>query len=280
MTAWSFQAPNPITNFLVGIEFSGPIPSPTLKAISALHTQFKRELPRKVEQPNFTFPFPGFPALQAPGPQQLSVQQQIGAVSFDQIKDDGSVIQALAVGPNNVTFMKASYSRWEEFQPISDRLVKTISEIALQFVSATGVILTAMNRFEWRGDGKPDLGKLLNPAPKYVAPNMLSCNEHCHSFHGFLRQLTTPLDAQYIQNININTADGPEAEKIVNIAFSHRTIFPAPIGLGSNLFSSTPGTRGLFQKLCDLMHESNNQLFVDVVHPDISTTIPGLLQNA
>jgi hypothetical protein len=86
--------------------------------------------------------------------------------------------------------------------------------------------------------------------------------------------------AQYIRNININTADGPEAERIVTIAFSHRAIFTEQMRSGSNLFSGTNGGLGVFQQLSNVMHDSNNQLFVDVVNPDISTKIPGLPQNA
>jgi uncharacterized protein (TIGR04255 family) len=280
MSAWSYQAPNPITNFMVGVEFSGQIPSHILKSIAALHPQFKRDLPRKIEQPTFTFQFPGFPALPVPGRPTLPAQQQIGSVSFDRIQEDGSVSRALAVGPTNVTFMTASYGRWEEFQPLSDRLIQTISDIVMQEVNATGVLLTVINKFEWRDrTSKHDFGKLLNRNSRYIAPNMLSCTDHCHSFHGFLSQLDAPLTAQYVRNINISTADGPEAEKIVNIAFSHRTIFAEQMPIGSNLFSVN-GNRGVFDDLCNTMHDSNNELFVDVIHPDISANIPGLSPNA
>lgn len=281
MTSWSFQAPNPITNFVVGIEFSRPIPSPTLKAIAALHPQFKRDLPRKIEQPTFTFQFPGFPTVQTPGRPTLPAQQQIGSVSFDRIQEDGAVSRSLAVGPNNITFMTAAYSRWVEFQPISDRLVETISKIALQDVDATGVLLTAINKFEWIDtSSRPNLGNLLNQSSKYFAPNMLSCVEHCHSFHGYLSHVSSPIDARYIQNININTVDGTESENIVNVVFSHRTLFSSPLGLDSNLFPGRNRERGIFQEMCNMMHDCNNRLFADVINPEISRTVPGLSYDA
>jgi hypothetical protein len=150
----------------------------------------------------------------------------------------------------------------------------------MQEVNATGVLLTVINKFDWRDTTtKHDFGKLLNRNSRYIAPNMLSCTDHCHSFHGFLTQLAAPVTAQYVRNINISTVDGPEAEKIVSIAFSHRTIFAEPMRTGSNLFSGN-GNRGVFDGLCETMHDFNNELFVDVIHPDISGNIPGLSPNA
>jgi uncharacterized protein (TIGR04255 family) len=284
MTKWTYVPPNPITSFLVGVELSGPIPSSTMKMVASMHPQYKKELPRRLEHPSFSFgaqiPFfgqAGSPLRQNfafPGPPEL------GALVFDRVQEDGTVGKALTIGPNRVTYMTSSYSRWEEFHPVSDRIVKDIAQLALPDVNATAIILAVTNQFRLDGPVTDEyLRSLLNEQSKYVASNMMSCPNHCHSFHGYLTKLSDPVSANYIRNANVNTADDGDEKRVVNIVFTHTAIFETPLGADSHLFEGVDKKPSVFSAVCNLMHESNNELFLDVLNPAISTDIPGLSRN-
>jgi hypothetical protein len=76
-----------------------------LKQISALHPQFKRELPRRVEQQALTFQVGA-----GPGPVPRA---DIGGVVFDEVGRDGSILSGLSVVQATASFMVAEYSRWD-----------------------------------------------------------------------------------------------------------------------------------------------------------------------
>jgi uncharacterized protein (TIGR04255 family) len=209
-----------------------------------------------------------------PGPPEL------GALVFDRVQEDGTVGKALTIGPNRVTYMTSSYSRWEEFHPVSDRIVKDIAQLALPDVNATAIILAVTNQFRLDGPVTDEyLRSLLNEQSKYVASNMMSCPNHCHSFHGYLTKLSDPVSANYIRNANVNTADDGDEKRVVNIVFTHTAIFETPLGADSHLFEGVDKKPSVFSAVCNLMHESNNELFLDVLNPAISTDIPGLSRN-
>jgi uncharacterized protein (TIGR04255 family) len=270
MSEWVFEDPNPITSYNLGVELAAPIAPARLREISALHVNFRRDLPRKVEQPMLTFQMAALPGARP--------QAQLGNVTFDSVRENGTVARALSIGPSQIAYMTASYPRWEEFEPVATRHISEIAKLTMSESRVAAIVMGVTNQFTWAGDAaENDIGKLLNPGSHYVAPNMLSCRDHCHSFHGYLEKLSSPDNAQRIANINVQTGDLPEGKRTVSIVFIHRTILAAPVGDFEVVFGSpsseTPQAFGISARE---MRRLNNRLLCDIISPSISAKIPGL----
>jgi uncharacterized protein (TIGR04255 family) len=182
MSGWLYDEANPIASFTVGAELAGAISPSFVRKISARHHLFKRELPRKLEHPFFLFPMPGMPIQPA--------QNQIAGVVFDSVNQDGSVARSLTVGPNQVAYMTASYTRWKEFLPVWERLLGEMFQLLIGGPPVSAFLLTAVNRFQRQGDSSQQgtLESLLNQKSRLFAPNILTTSEDCHSFHGYVEQ--------------------------------------------------------------------------------------------
>src|ERR1700722_14971269 len=119
MSEWVFEGTNPITNYTLGVELTASIAPARLREIAASHPKFRRDLPRKTEQPMLTFQMATLPGVQP--------QAQLGNVTFDSVREDGTVARALIIGPTQIAYMTASYSRWEEFEPVATRHIREIA---------------------------------------------------------------------------------------------------------------------------------------------------------
>jgi len=182
---WRFNEPNPIVGYTVGIEFKKPLTPPTLRRISGLHGQLKRELPRRSEQQAVTIQMGGSP--------QMPAHAELSGVVFDRLKPDGNPQQALSVSQAVATYMTSDYTRWAEFWPVADRLLRAVGDIVLAETAVRAVLLMANNRFEWAGTpGNIDVASLLKKDPRYVAQHVLDCTGPCHSFHGYVVQNRSP----------------------------------------------------------------------------------------
>jgi uncharacterized protein (TIGR04255 family) len=269
MSGWLYDEANPIASFTVGAELAGAISPSFVREISARHHLFKRELPRKLEQPFFLFPMPGMPIQPA--------QNQIAGVVFDSVNQDGSVARSLTVGPNQVAYMTASYTRWKEFLPVWERLLGEMFQLLRSGPPVTAFLLTAVNRFRWQGDSSQQgtLESLLNQESRLFAPNILTTSEDCHSFHGYVEQRTDEPKGQYIRNINIQTGNEPSGGRGATILLSHRLSFSNPVTNVTDLFGPSEA-QSFAAKLATEMHDRNNDMFRDVVNSAVTSEIPGL----
>jgi uncharacterized protein (TIGR04255 family) len=267
MSGWLYDEANPIASFTVGAELAGVISPSIVRAVSGRHHLFKRELPRKLEQPFLLFPMPGMPIQPA--------QNQIAGVVFDSVSQDGSVARSLTVGPNQVAYMTASYTRWKEFLPVWERLLSEVFQLLESGASATAFLLTAVNRFRWQGDSsQATLGTLLNQQSRLFAPNILTTSEDCHSFHGYVEQRANEPKGQYIRNINIQTGKEHSGDRGATVLLSHRLSFTSPVDVTS-LFRPND-EQSFAAKLATELHDRNNDMFRDVVNPAVTSEIPGL----
>jgi uncharacterized protein (TIGR04255 family) len=269
MSDWGFDDANPIANFTVALELFTQIDPAALQDIASKHPLFKRDLPRRQEQPLLMFPMPGSPII----PQQV----QIAGVVFDNVNNDGSIAKSLTIAPHQISYMSANYSRWKEFQPVFERLFGEIIKIVSSPLRISAISLAATNRFRWRGDeSKSGLKSLLNSGSRLFAPHVLETNEHCHSFHGYLEKRVAEPVGHYIRNINVQTGQQLGDGKIATILLSHRLFFDAPASVPPDFFDGSTSTFALGSRLTSEMHFSNNKLFADVISREISDKMPGL----
>jgi uncharacterized protein (TIGR04255 family) len=267
MPEWTYEGPNPIVGYAVGFQLRQPLVSEVLRKVSALHGRFRRELPRRVEQQALTFQVGG-------GPQsQPSVE--MGGVTFDYLKPDGSTRAALIVLQRSVSYMVSDYSRWLEFWPVAERMLTEVGRAALPETAVEGLTLVANNRFEWSGrsdDGR--LATLLRAQPSYVADHILDCAGACHSNHGYFATNEDP-PGQRLDNINLAVFIQANS-KLLHLDFDIRLTLTEPVADMGMLFDGSSGPSFLARSL-DSLHNLNKCLMSKVLLESVAESIPGLV---
>ena len=264
MTDWDFEGANPIVNLAVALELASPVMPPAIQEIASKHSLFRRDLPRRLDQPMMLLPIPG---------QMFPPQTQIAGVVFDYVNSDGSVARALSVASNQISYMTTNYQRWKEFSPVLERMFTETINLLAAPVLISGIILTASNRFMWRGPNVgAELKGLLNDSSRMFAPNVMHLTEHCHSFHGYIEKRFAAPAGNYVRNVNIQTSDEP-AGKVAAIVLSHRLALTERLAVDASFFG---GNAGLGSQVMNELQDSNNKMFMDVVNQSISVRMPGL----
>jgi len=149
MSSWTFEQPNPIERCTIQLVFSAPLPAPIIRDLASLHIQFKRDLPRKIEQQALTLQFGGILGTEIAPP-----SQEIAGLIFDFVNPTGESARAFVVGPNSITYFTREYTRWNEFWPFASRLLVTASRGVLSSIPLSILKLEYRDRFDW--DGEPD----------------------------------------------------------------------------------------------------------------------------
>jgi uncharacterized protein (TIGR04255 family) len=270
MGNWTYNGPNALVSYTVGIDF-GQLSPATVRQVSALHPQFKRDLPRRSEQQAITFVMGGFPVAQSPTP-------QISGVVFDSLMPDGQTRAALSIGPNAVGYMVAEYTRWAEFWPVAERLLGAVAKVVMVEAPAQALILIANNRFEWsEPSGSIDIAALIRPNPQYVAPYVLRCKGPCHSFHGYQESQADP-SGDRTDNVIFSAMTLPEGRTVADLNFNIRLALHRPIAKVDELLANgTSGGRSPLEVALWKLHELNKDLFRATICSEVGADMPGLL---
>lgn len=268
MGEWRFHGPNPIVGYTVGLLLEQPLSASIISQISGLHGHFKRELPRRTEQQAITFQV-GAQPIASPRP-------ELGGVVFDHLFPDGRARYALAVNQGVITYMVAEYSRWIEFWPVAERLLKDVMTVALTAVPVRGFLLTANNRFTWSSGDAPVVGELIRRDPPYVAPHILASSAPSHSIHNYTVRQETPAGERTDAIICMLGKGGEEA--FIDLNFHLQLRLDAPVTDIVSLFGSTQSqTPPLLEDTLDALHETNKKLLRETIRDSTVTGIPGLL---
>ncbi len=266
---WRFNGPNPIVGYTVGIEFEKALTPPTLRRISGLHGQIKRELPRRSEQQAVTIQMGGFP--------QTPAHAELSGVVFDRLKPDGNPQHALSVGQAVATYMTSEYTRWVEFWPVADRLLRAVGNIALVEAAVRAVLLVANNRFEWAGTSSDvDVSSLLRKEPRYVAQHVLDCADPCHSLHGYVVDNPNP-PGKRTDNVIYVVGSQPDGAKFLDLNFSFRLELTDTVAGSEALFgASMEEPKSFLGTALQSLHDLNKGLLRDIILQSVVTSIPGL----
>ncbi len=267
MVGWKFDTPNPIVAYTVGIEFDRAIDDASLRRVMALHSQLRRELPRKVEQQSFTVNF-GFQPPQ-------SVAPNLGGVVFDSLKPDGSVLHSLTITRNSCSYMTSNYTRWAEYWPVAERLIGSVCKEIEEMTNISAFVLVGNNKFHWTRSQAPDLGQLLKSESIYIAQNLLLRQSACHSFHGYQTILEGD-SAEQIDNINVVLGNDPMLGWASELTFHHRRTLRLPVSCTIAMQATGDGSRSMAARILDEMHSLNNTLAKATLSDEILADIPGL----
>lgn len=270
-TRWTFEGPNPIIGYTVGFELAEGLSPEALRQVSALGPSLAKDLPRKVDQHAITFQM---------GVSQPSSQphRAIGAVVFDELGRDGTVLRQLVVSQNSVTYFSAKYGKWAEYWPVAERILRQVAAVVMQHTGITGFVLNAANKFMLTGDQTVlPMRDLIRPGCKFVAPDLLEKTQPCHCFYGFMSDSSSPAGKR-VDNVNFSVGSNIGAVDInwVDLIINVRIILNEPIS-NTDLFSDAPSGQschasGVFKR----MHDTNNVLFAGMLTPALCDSIPGI----
>jgi uncharacterized protein (TIGR04255 family) len=266
MPGWTFEEPNPITRCVVQIALAGSLPPAVIRDISATHGQFKRELPRKLEQQMLTVQMGG---LSGPG-RAFPPTHDLGGVVFDYVNPLGQSARALIVGPNFINYFTTNYTRWEEFWPFALRLLTEVSKRALGAVPIMSLKLEYHDSFNWEGPrGELNLPLLFRNDSEYLSSWFLRQRDICHNYQGWGRREQGPEAGQRIDNLNIAIGDDPANDTFVcSVVIGHSKQFNTP--LKEEEFVA------IFERLMNEMHKSNKRALLSVLNRDMAARISGL----
>jgi uncharacterized protein (TIGR04255 family) len=269
MAEWEFTGPNPIVGYTVGLEFEKQLSAQAFRQISALHGQFKRELPRRIDQQAVTFRIGAGPT---PTP---TPQFDIGGVTFDSLNPDGTIKTALSAVQNSVSYMVSDYRRWVEFWPVAERVLTDVVTPALNESAVQALTLVANNHFVWNGNAEEmDIRTLLRGAPKYVAEHILQCRGACHSHNGYTVTNVNPPGTR-VDNVILVVGPLVEGRQPLELNFSIRLSLRDPIGDRDELLTGAPGTSFMARTL-DSLHNLNKGLMRELLLDSVVAGIPGL----
>ena len=269
MGKWTFNDPNPIVGYTVGIELAQPLSPSVVRHISLLHSRFRRDLPRRLNLQAVTFQM-GAPAPQSPQP-------AMSGVVFDSLLPDGRTKSALTANQNVVSFMIADYSRWVEFWPLADRLLREICIPALNETPAKSLLLIANNRFRWANGGSEsdvNVSQLLRREQRYIAPYILDYRGPCHCFMGYQADNREP-PGRRTDNVFL-TVTTSEDGTFLDLNFNLRLELTIPASL-EELFESTDvDGRSQLEQILDSLHQLNKRLMRNIIADSMVEAIPGL----
>jgi uncharacterized protein (TIGR04255 family) len=274
MPEWSFEEPNPIQHCSIAVWFVAPVPPATIREIAAMHGQFKRDLPRKVEQQALTLQL-----NMSPGQVPTAPVPELGGIVFDYINPTGLSARALTVAQNSVTYSTQTYTRWAEFWPLADRLISTTAAHIAKTNPVAAFVLEFHDRFQWNGEPDAmDFKLLLRADSPYIPANFLSQHGLAHSTHGWLSRDEAASTVR-IDNVNVIVADQPSDGRGCTVAISHRLHFDTPLLLSEELFQNSEQTKSLFGKSANAMHVLNKQLLRASLADYMIERIPGLRED-
>lgn len=267
MSGWQFEEPNPIKRCTIQLGLGLPLSSTVIREISAMHGQFKRELPRKVEQQMLAINVGGIPGSIAAPP-----TRNIGGVVFDVVSPSGESSQGIVVGPTLLSYFTASYTRWVEFWPFASRLVTTVCEHALRSAPLVSLALEYQDQFSWSGNKQElDLRLLFKSDYEYLPAWFLTRKDACHNFQGWIERSTEFPDKQVIHNLNVTLSDPSDPSEQLptcTIIISHRNQFNS--GLKFSEFSK------IFEPTMLTMRKIDKNLLTSILSEQVSAKIPGL----
>lgn len=269
MGNWTFDGPNALTGYTVGIDV-GQLSPAVIRQVSALHPNFKRDLPRRLEQQALTFVVGGAPMTQSPAP-------EINGVVFDSLMPDGRTKAALSIGPNALFYSAAEYTRWVEFWPVAERLLSAAARIVMTEAPAKGFILMANNRFQWSDSAtSPDLNSLVCAGTPYLPPRILECKGPCHNFYGYTVTQTSPAGDR-TDNILFSVMNLPEGQIVADVNFNLRLALQQPVDSFDTLLGNEiGGPRSYLEEALWNLHQLNKDLFRATIRSEIGDKMPGL----
>jgi hypothetical protein len=196
---------------------------------------------------------------------------------FDSLMPDGRTRMALSVHQSGVAFMVGEYSRWLEFWPLADRLLREVGIPALDEAPARALMLIANNRFAWSGDdGEVDtnISLLLRPEQKYVVPHILECRGPCHSFLGYVIDHAEPAGKR-TDNVLL-AVNWSDEGKFLDLNFSIRLELENTLSRQQLFESPDDKQRYLLERTLDDLHELNKELMRNILLEPLVDRIPGL----
>ncbi|QGZ62120.1 TIGR04255 family protein [Paraburkholderia acidisoli] len=180
-----------------------------------------------------------------------------------------NVAASIQITQQNCVIVVNEYTRWATiWADVSHWLRLLLPAIQKDGNPLTGATLQYTDAFEWRGNPREFIPKVLFSADStFVPKNALSSLGLWHSHHGFFVEVDPSDGYQLLENVNVNVHEHPESrQRAVVVMTSHKATF------SEGIWGSDKAVDAL-DPLMTRLHERNKDILRDMLASDVKKMI-------
>jgi uncharacterized protein (TIGR04255 family) len=188
---------------------------------------------------------------------QVSNSFELNGFSLDSAarRSDGAPAVSIVVEKEEAIIAFREYSRWESISQQASSILSLFSGSDAD----TAIIVLGLqfsDVFEWRETWDSfSESQVFNEGNPYMAPNVFSSKLNWHSHHGFVDEITEPVELQRINTINVSR-ETRKSRRLIKITTSHQ------MRLKSSLTEWTGTNQGILWQCWNGSHEKNKDILL------------------
>lgn len=206
-----FNDAHAIVTSALTIQFAGPVPEevwPSLrKAIYSAGRELDLGLPAPFFNTSITFD-PARVAIFFNSPPPGSVDTS--GLAFTRLDEDEIIVERIVAARDHIQVTTNSYVRWDPFFRKASELIEKLYNIYADNLVFASNKLEYWDRFDFRGEGEPSLGSLLDLGSPWIASSFAQTSEASHSYSGRFESFSSSL--RRLTNVRIDYQDYPNRD--------------------------------------------------------------------
>jgi uncharacterized protein (TIGR04255 family) len=197
-----------VQNAAFAIEWLPELNSTELNAVMGAHAELIQSLPQMVSTPMMTF------QMISGGPSQM-VPSGVGSVSFLRTGSAGAVSRSIEVDRVRCVAQVNDYTRWVAVWPeVRKWFAAVIPKIGRRNITSIGIQFNDV--FHWRDKPENFQSSAVFAEPPTLLPAAaLSSKGTWHSHNGYFVEINSPIQAQLLENVNVNVVDNIGQRSII-----------------------------------------------------------------
>ena len=265
---------------VVAVALSSTPADNALRNVLTLHDKLRDRYPRRQEFRAATVPVN--PAAQVVGPAN---PEALTGFSFDFVKPDGTIQQAIICNGNLVRIGRIDCRDQDQFQRVAVSELSLIAPALNETVQ--NISVERLDRFVWGGAYDDfDPAHVLRRECEWLTPNLFDAKDLWHTNHGLFEYLNDPHDHRLLHVIEVSAilGDGatpkePEATIVVDIKQAmtvvHGKLAPTedPDPVSAERLLGESGHGGLLQDYVPAMFLRGDKTLERVLNDDMCSAI-------
>lgn len=247
------------------IEWANPLSIEALRQVRALYdtSDLRRQFPnppQEQRQLSVRIDSQGFGPMGA-----TASADEISGYQFLKLMGPLQSARALEVTGARLLYIVYDYTRWEA---VMNDVLKALEGIAhpLTGLPVTAIGLQYTDVFHWRGDpAHLNLQEVFHAETSLLPPDTLKRRGLWHSHHGYLEDITEPLEHKLLENVNVDIVDNG-GQRSISVVTSHRATLGKPLHDSRTFMDALPV---IFAFLHQRNKEALSKLFSEAVSQKI-----------
>lgn len=250
-----------IIECVVGLQLARDISQAEIEAIVAAHDEFKNDLPRVGRTSAIEFIVGGETPFSTPA------AVQIGGLTFDRIKPDGSLDWRLRVDGRSIFVNCLSYDRWEKVWATSKDYLERVAVHLNPDTPVSGMLLQYIDVFEWKGDAnKIDASMLFSRDSELIPKSIWDKGPLWHLYQGWFKSVELASAKRMLEKAHVDALSDAKGMPWIKIDSWHSIELKQSVGLVEALKLNIDET-------FKLLHSSNKTLLKALLAKEISDRI-------